>query len=196
MSINALTDWLGIRFPFVYRLVRPPWRLFKRALYGPDYREQRKDLNYYKEVLRLGRAYVPQGKEVIDVGAGQTEYLRELYWFQRRVALDSRYVPPQRGVVNVMQDFMAFKPVQKYDLVLCLQVLEHLDRPEEFARKLFTLGSTVIISVPYKWPKGEYPPHVQDPVDEEQLFLRSKQNVHPTFVLSTMKVEADSQATY
>lgn len=40
----------------------------------------------------------------------------------------------------------------------------------KFAQKLFTLGKTVIISVPYKWPKGRCKEHVHDPVDENKLY--------------------------
>ena len=31
------------------------------------------------------------------------------------------------------------------------------------SRALLSLGRTTIISVPYRWPAGQYPPHVQDP---------------------------------
>ena len=53
--------------------------------------------------------------------------------------------------------------------MLCLQVLEHLEDPETFARKLFESGRSVIVSVPYRWPAGLRPGHVQDPVDEAKL---------------------------
>ena len=58
----------------------------------------------------------------------------------------------------------------QYDIVTCLQVLEHVRPAEEFAQKLLAVGNTVIVSVPYKWPFGKTASHVQDPVDEEKLF--------------------------
>ena len=51
-----------------------------------------------------------------------------------------------------------------------MQVLEHLDRPGAFCKKLLATGRMVIISVPYRWPKGLYARHVQDPVDEDKIF--------------------------
>ena len=60
----------------------------------------------------------------------------------------------------------------KYDVVTCLQVLEHIDDDTvyNFAQKLFTLGNIVIISVPYMWKKGICKYHKQDPVDETKLY--------------------------
>jgi hypothetical protein len=55
------------------------------------------------------------------------------------------------------------------DLVLCLQVLEHLQDPETVARKLLDSGRIVIMSVPYQWPAGRNPRHLQDPVSEVKL---------------------------
>jgi hypothetical protein len=106
---------------------------------------------------------------VIDVGANETDILFELSGFTRRVALDIRFIPPRKGLETVVQDFHRYTPPTRFDLVLCLQVLEHLDEPEPFARKLFETGRTVIVSVPYRWPAGVVKGHVQDPVDEAKL---------------------------
>ena len=57
MMIEAVADWLGRQFPFVYRVARPPWRFFMRLLSRPGYWEERRHLNYYQEVIRLARAY-------------------------------------------------------------------------------------------------------------------------------------------
>jgi hypothetical protein len=38
-----------------------------------------------------------------------------------------------------------------------------------FFRKLRGAGRVVIVSVPYRWPQGVHPEHVQDPVDEQKL---------------------------
>ena len=74
-------------------------------------------------------------------------------------------------VETVVADFRDFEPEGPFDLVLCLQVLEHLARPEPFARKLLQTGRTVIISVPHSWPAGGVESHLQDPVDEAKLRL-------------------------
>jgi trans-aconitate methyltransferase len=69
----------------------------------------------------------------------------------------------------IQADFYTWKPDRNYDVVLCLQVLEHLDNPKEFAQKLLQVGKTVIISVPYKWKEGSCKYHTQDPIDKEKL---------------------------
>jgi SAM-dependent methyltransferase len=136
---------------------------------APSYWEARRDLRYYGEVVRLARAHVPAGRSVLDVGANETEVLERLEWFERRVALDVNEIPPRAGVETVAADFNEFEPAEHFDLVLCLQVLEHLDRPGPFARKLLAAGRKAIISVPHEWPGWVTEEHVHDPVDEWKL---------------------------
>jgi hypothetical protein len=76
---------------------------------------------------------------------------------------------PRPGVETVVADFYDYDPDGLFDLVLCLQVLEHLPRPRPFAHKLLRIGRTVIISVPYRWPAHEHGSHLHDPVDEAKL---------------------------
>jgi hypothetical protein len=64
---------------------------------------------------------------------------------------------------------MEYTPTNHFDLVLCLQVLEHVEDPAAFASKLFRTGRIVIVSVPYKWAPDRAPGHRHDPVDEEKL---------------------------
>jgi 2-polyprenyl-3-methyl-5-hydroxy-6-metoxy-1,4-benzoquinol methylase len=136
---------------------------------APSYWDTRRDLRYYREVVQLARAHVPAGGSVLDVGANETEVLERLDWFERRVALDADEIPERAGVEIVVGDFNEFEPEAEFDLVLCLQVLEHLDRPAPFARKLLAAGGTAIISVPHEWPGWVTEEHVQDPVDESKL---------------------------
>jgi len=176
--VSSLSNWLRRHSRLAYRVARPPWRVFTKLLSQLGYREvrpesayweRRRHYNYYREVERLARIHAPSGGQVIDVGANETEVLQRLDWFGRRVALDLRYVPPQPGIETVVMDFMAYQPASEFDLVICLQVLEHLQEPAIFARKLLATGRTIIISVPYKWPVGKSKRHPQDPVDEAKL---------------------------
>ena len=160
---------LGQTAPRIYMLLRRCVRWVKGLLGRQSYAESRKDFNYYREVLRLVRLYVPDGESVIDVGSGETRVIDELAEFSHRVALDQRYVPPRPGIAQITADFRVWRPPCRYDLVLCLQVLEHLNDPTAFAQKLFSIGEWVIITVPYGWPAGACPGHVQDPVDEAKL---------------------------
>ena len=129
----------------------------------------RRHFRYYAEVVRLARAHVPAARSALDVGAADTKVLARLDWIPLRIALDRTPIPRRRGVERVVADFRDYCPPAPFDLVLCLQVLEHVDDPETFARKLLATGRTVIVSVPYRWPRGLQPAHVQDPVDEAKL---------------------------
>ncbi len=172
-ALHTIGEGLRRRSPRIYRFIKPAWyraeACVRRLLSKPGYWEQRRDYNYYREVVRFAQLYVPKGRSVIDVGAGQTQVLRDLAWFDHRVSLDVTYRPSQRGIERIEADFMEYRANDTFDLVLCLQVLEHLVEAGPFARKLLSLGRTTIISVPYRWPAGRYPPHVQDPVDEAKL---------------------------
>lgn len=140
-----------------------------RNLSKKDYWEERKTLDYYKKVIKLAKKHAPDAKSVIDVGTHVSQTLTRLDWIPDKTAVDLKHLPEVPDARNIQCDFMKFEPEQEYDLVLCLQVLEHLDLPELFTDKLLKIGRKVIISVPYKWPKGQCKYHVQDPVDEDKL---------------------------
>ena len=126
-------------------------------------------MRYYAQVLAFARRYAPEGGSVIDVGGRDCEYIQWFDWFERKVVIDLKPPPASPGVETLAGDFLEFQPGVCFDLVLCLQVLEHLQEPAEFCRKLLQTGRTVIVSVPYRWPRGLCKYHVQDPVDEIKL---------------------------
>ncbi len=173
MDLRSANAFLKHRFPLLYRGLRLPKRLLRRLLGRSDdrsYWEKRKHLKYYQQVIRLAEKYVPAGGQVIDVGSHETHLLGQLHWFARRVALDLYTIPPRPGIETIeMTDFLQYQPGTHFDLVLCLQVLEHLRNPGIFAQKLLRTGRTVIISVPYKWPEHVSRNHIQDPVDDAKL---------------------------
>jgi SAM-dependent methyltransferase len=168
-KLDTAKRLLSKHAPGVARRLRPAWWVLDRRLRLTNYWGQRQHFQYYKEVERLARMYAPTGGSVLDVGAADTELLHRLNWFAHRVALDRRPPCPSPNVERVVSDFMDYRPSTRFDLVLCLQVLEHLEDPEAFARKLLATGRRVIISVPYRWPAGLSPNHVHDPVDEAML---------------------------
>lgn len=139
-----------------------------------DYWTTRKNLNYYKEVIKLAKKYSPNAKSVIDVGSHNSEFLTQFDWIPNKTAIDIMRTPSIPGADNIMGDFMKYEPKHPFDLVLCLQVLEHLESPGVFVQKLLETGKIAIISVPYKWPEGKCRFHVQDPVDEEKFLNWTK----------------------
>ncbi|HEY7518821.1 MAG TPA: hypothetical protein VIE36_11070 [Methylomirabilota bacterium] len=133
------------------------------------YWEKRKHFRYYAEVLRLARRYGPDARSVLDVGSMHSPFILQFDWIAEKTSLDVRPGARLRGCTCLQGDFLTYDVPGPFDLVVCLQVLEHLEAPTPFVQKLLDTGATVIVSVPYRWPHGKSPNHVQDPVDEAKL---------------------------
>lgn len=133
------------------------------------YWEKRQDLVYYRYVDLIVRGVAANVKSMIDVGSSNTSVLEWFDWVAIRHALDKRNPYSSESVGAIEEDFLAFNPAQKYDLAICLQVLEHIPDAGAFARKLFEISHSVLISVPYQWPKGDCKYHRHDPVDVSKL---------------------------
>lgn len=134
-----------------------------------DYWEERQGLVYYRYVDLIVRGVAPRTKSIIDVGSSNTSIVEWFDWVPVRHALDKRNPYSSENVGAIKQDFLQFNPASKYDLAICLQVLEHIPDAGTFARKLFDIARSVLISVPYQWPAGDCKYHVHDPVDEDKL---------------------------
>jgi hypothetical protein len=149
------------------QLFRPTSRRGQRTPAG-EYWQRRRQMRYYAEVLRLARKHAPQAESVLDVGPNGTPLVCELGWIPSKTVIDlgSQAIP---GATCLQGDFLKYEPQRPFDLVLCLQVLEHVGPAREFAQRLLGAGRLVIVSVPYRWPAGSCQHHVQDPVDEEKL---------------------------
>lgn len=169
MNVHELADRIGRTSPLAYRLLRGPWVRLMRALGRPGYWESRRHYRYYEEVVRMAREHAGEARCAIDVGGSEAQVLERLGWLERRVALDVRYTLPRPGIETITADFLDYEADGPFDLVLCLQVLEHVPDPGRFARKLIALGGCVIVSVPYRWPAGVSPNHSHDPIDETRL---------------------------
>ena len=137
-----------------------------------EYWRGRQQLAYYRTALNYQRRFCPEGTTLLDVGGGVGLGCRYLEWFES-FAQTSVELPTNGctldGVLVIHEDFGTWSIDHRYDLVLCLQLLEHIDDAAAYARKLFECGSTVIISVPYRWPATACSQHIHDPVDESKL---------------------------
>ena len=147
----GLRTWLGLKAP------KPK-----------DYWEKRKNMRYYQEVRALAHQVAPNPRSIIDVGSNGCPYLD---WFDAEdklsVDLKKPYAAPD--VDAVIADFLEWPLPRRFDLCLCLQVLEHVPDATPFARKLLRAADHVVVSVPYKWPAGVSKNHVHDPVDEAKM---------------------------
>jgi hypothetical protein len=162
---QRLINALGRHTPWLFRVLRSMVRLLGEQ----SYEENRRHMNYYREVLRLVEGHVGTATSVVDVGSAETDLIEQLTGFAERHTVDIRYAPPRPGIRRHTANFFDWQPPIHFDLALCLQVLEHVHDPTPFARKLFEIADRVIITVPYKWPAGICAGHVQDPVDEAKL---------------------------
>lgn len=136
-----------------------------------SYWGEREGLEYYATVQRILDAMGPQ-ESILDVGCLDTPVVT---WgqFRRRYTVDPENRPPLSGVWPIIgrwPDCRVWLPLP-VSVVLCLQVLEHVDDPHGFAQWLFAAADTaVILSVPWGWPAGVTPGHIHDPVDAAVLY--------------------------
>jgi hypothetical protein len=134
-----------------------------------SYWAERKDYRYYRKIIEFAKEYAPHAGTVIDVGPRDTPFLDAIDWVPSKTAIDLQCLPSITDAITLQGDFMQFEPERQFDLVFCLQVLEHLTDPKSFARKLLRTGRVVIISVPYNWTEDQCEWHLQDPIDEAKL---------------------------
>ena len=117
----------------------------------------------------LVRILEPDAKSAIDVGARDTPIIEDFDWIEDRSTLDYSNPYSSERVKGISVDFFKFEPPKRYNLALCLQVLEHIHDATSFAQKLFQIADRVLITVPFKWRAGANKWHVQDPVDFDKL---------------------------
>lgn len=134
-----------------------------------EYWLERRKFNYYQAAFNFCQRYGSSAQSVLDVGAANTQFIQWLDWIPKRTALDLVPPPPLENIQTIGGDFLSWRPTNYYDLLTCLQVLEHLEYPDYFARKLLYIGRTVVVSVPFNWPRHECQWHRQDPVDLRKL---------------------------
>lgn len=134
------------------------------------YWKSRKAALYYQAVYQVVSAVEVDAKSILDVGSADTDYINWFDWIPQRTQLNLgfRSKTPE-GVERIATDFLQWSPAQKYDLVLCLQVLEHVPEVEAFCDRLKAVARRLVVSVPYKWSEGGHKDHVHDPVDEKKL---------------------------
>jgi hypothetical protein len=139
---------------------------------------------YYRYLEAVVRGVAHDARSLLDVGTANAEYLESFDWIPRKVALDKRKVYSSATVEGIVADFFAYEPKEKFDLVTCFQVLEHVPDAGPFARRLFELGRDVLISVPFKWKAGDCEWHVHDPVDSRKLRSWTGRKPHYSVVAS------------
>ena len=133
------------------------------------YVKRREGMLYYKIIEEMILSFAPSGNTFIDVGNGGTDVIT-YGTYSRRIVVDPSSLPEREGVETIKGKWVTVPlPVEKADLVTCCQTLEHIRDYAPFVKRLFSVGTTVLISVPYKWSKGASKGHIHDPIDEDKL---------------------------
>jgi hypothetical protein len=114
-------------------------------------------------------ALAPHAESLIDVGSSGCPYLDWYGWIPHRTSLDLRTPYLSADINSIKADFLLWEKDRNYDVGTCLQVLEHIDRADLFARKLLDTSGILIVSVPYKWKAKTGNSHVHDPIDEAKM---------------------------
>jgi len=135
-----------------------------------DYWSARKNHIYLLAVRTIVEQLGQKAQSLVDVGSNGCPYLDWFEWIHNRTSIDIDNPYTRPSVHAVKADFMKWEPDKKYDMSLCLQVLEHVEEPHSFAQKLLNLSDVAVISVPYNWPAGRTKGHIHDPVDEKKMY--------------------------
>lgn len=136
-----------------------------------EYWASRQNTAYYALVKIITSHLALNAKSLIDVGSAGGDYVLGMGDIPDIASLDLRHGNDTPGVRSIVANFLTWEPDKKYDVVTCLQVLEHIDDAGAFAQKLLATGDIVVASVPYKWIAGKTKSHVHDPVDESKMLL-------------------------
>jgi hypothetical protein len=150
-----------------------------------SYYKLRSEMFYYKKIQEMLSEM--KFTSIIDIGCKKSPIFENIDNTVYKSMLDILPTKPLPNINNITADFYTWEPDRKYDVAVCLQVLEHLDRPQDFAKKLFDIADTIIISVPYKWPKGSCKYHIQDPVDEKKLLSWTDREPYEKYIINDNK---------
>ncbi|CAG0972318.1 MAG: class I SAM-dependent methyltransferase [Rhizobiaceae bacterium] len=148
------------------------------------YWEFRRELVYYDALANFVRIIGADAESLIDIGSAGCNYITWFDWIPDRVSLDLSYPTKAPGIRPIKANFFDWKPDKAYDVVLCCQVLEHIEDVHAFARKLRSLGKRILVSVPHMWKAGSIPGHVNDPVSLADVEAWFGQKPHYSMVVT------------
>lgn len=101
---------------------------------------------------------LPETGTVLEVGCGMGQTLRDIKKHNLKLMLWGMDYSKNAieaanqiggGVAFASGDFMDFEFVGKYEMIFCIQSLEHFDKPKESVLRMKELSSKVFITVPY-----------------------------------------------
>ena len=139
------------------------------------YWAKRRTDRIYLMSLLFAHYYCRAKDTVADVGCHCSPLVLMLAGFRRRYAIDPNPHAAEcwRGVDGATFLNLPFEDVdvgaltgrRRFDLILCNQVIEHLDDPAPFVERVLSKARRAIISTTFETPAGVMRGHVQDPID-------------------------------
>lgn len=154
------------------------------------YWRRRKSSLYLHAVRQLVEGLGADADSLLDVGSSGCPYLDWYDWIPRRTSLDLSEPYVSKHIESVCADFMLWQPKHTYDICTCLQVLEHIERADLFARKLLDTAKVLVVSVPYKWKFKASNSHIHDPIDEAKMRRWFKRDPHFSVVIQEVTTGA------
>ena len=125
----------------------------------------REGLRYYDGAYMAARMLASDAASALEVGCVKPAFVDHLTWIPSRACVSPYFAgyktTTRRNVSDerddsttryVQDDWMTFDETKLFDVVVSMQVVEHVDDPGAFVKKLLRAGKVVIVSVPYKWP--------------------------------------------
>jgi hypothetical protein len=141
---------------------------------------------YYDLLFVLSIEFGHSARKALEVGCASDPFVKHLYWISDKtcIAPYSAYGKQTPHSVNMTKvDFMKWQWKKgrddPFDLVVCSQVVEHVDDPKAFVQKLLAVSRTLIVSVPYKWSKASTSKksnHISHDIDETTILGWAKPN--------------------
>jgi hypothetical protein len=106
---------------------------------------------------------------MIDVGSAGGDFIEQFDHVPARYSVDLRNPYSSSTVEGITCDFLTWVPPMSFEIAMCLQVIEHVEEAQRFARKLLDTAEIVVVSLPWKWKKGSNKSHIHDPVNADKV---------------------------
>ncbi len=119
--------------------------------------------DYFDIVINMAKKLSPQS--VLEVGPAGCKLVKE----SKVVDITNNFNGEKYEVdylLDIMKDLGSIK--ERFDLIICLQVLEHLEGKQlETFNQLYSMTDNLIISVPYLWTSKTELSHYN--IDDEKI---------------------------
>lgn len=107
---------------------------------------------YYRNLLIKHLAFNLNSEKVIEIGC-YDGYLVHNLLAKKKVGVDLEPIQRYDDVTYIKSDILLYDPKEKFDIVIAIEVMEHIEKPDLFIKKISSFLSTegrVLLSTPSK----------------------------------------------